>query len=314
MHTVYVPADRYTARPAAALGRGRRPPGGRAGWLGGAVPLGRGPEHLVAAVAAAGRGQAGRRADRGPAAGLRGRLRPAARRRSRTPMPSRSPNAWPTRSPPGPPRPSWAAVQVLRGADPAPWAADPRSVPDHAAGAFGATCPDSLVITFPKVSTVSQVEAMVAACEAYETRRRPAGRPPRLRDPGRDAAADPGRRRHRSGRRGDPRRGRPGHLAALRHVRLQRLAAGVRGVPVDGAPGRRLRQGRHAGRRRRHRGAPVRRLHQHPPGRHRRADPGGLATAPPAGPAVAGAGYLPGLGPAPGPAADPLHRQHRLLP
>jgi hypothetical protein len=29
--------------------------------------------------------------------------------------------------------------------------------------------PDSLVITFPKVSTVSQVEAMVAACEAYES-------------------------------------------------------------------------------------------------------------------------------------------------
>jgi hypothetical protein len=28
--------------------------------------------------------------------------------------------------------------------------------------------PDGLVITFPKVSTVSQVEAMVAACEAYE--------------------------------------------------------------------------------------------------------------------------------------------------
>ncbi len=29
--------------------------------------------------------------------------------------------------------------------------------------------PDNLVITFPKVSTVSQVEAMVAVCEAYET-------------------------------------------------------------------------------------------------------------------------------------------------
>jgi hypothetical protein len=29
--------------------------------------------------------------------------------------------------------------------------------------------PDGLVITFPKVSTVSQVEAMVAVCEAYET-------------------------------------------------------------------------------------------------------------------------------------------------
>ncbi len=29
--------------------------------------------------------------------------------------------------------------------------------------------PDGLVITFPKVSTVSQVEAMVAACEAYES-------------------------------------------------------------------------------------------------------------------------------------------------
>jgi citrate lyase beta subunit len=39
--------------------------------------------------------------------------------------------------------------------------------------------PDGLVITFPKVSTVSQVEAMVAVCEAYETN---AGLPPgRLR-------------------------------------------------------------------------------------------------------------------------------------
>lgn len=35
--------------------------------------------------------------------------------------------------------------------------------------------PDGLVITFPKVSTVSQVQAMVAACEAYETA---AGLPP----------------------------------------------------------------------------------------------------------------------------------------
>ena len=39
-----------------------------------------------------------------------------------------------------------------------------------------------------------------------------------------------------------------------------------------------------------------------------------LAAARPAGPAVAGAGHLPGLGPAPGPAAQPLRRQHRLLP
>ena len=39
--------------------------------------------------------------------------------------------------------------------------------------------PNNLVITFPKVSTVSQVEAMVAVCEAYETA---AGLPPgRLR-------------------------------------------------------------------------------------------------------------------------------------
>lgn len=39
---------------------------------------------------------------------------------------------------------------------------------DRADGQGAATLPDALVLTFPKVSTVSQVEAMVTACEALE--------------------------------------------------------------------------------------------------------------------------------------------------
>ena len=52
-----------------------------------------------------------------------------------------------------------------------------------------------------------------------------------LRDPGGDPAADPRRRRRGAGGRGHPRRRRTGHLAALRHLRLQRLAADRRRLP-----------------------------------------------------------------------------------
>ena len=82
------------------------------------------------------------------------------------------------------------AVQVLRGTHPPPRRADPGSVPCPPCSST-ATCRTNLVITFPKVSTVSQVEAMVAVCEAYETRGRAAAGPAALRDPGGDPAAHP---------------------------------------------------------------------------------------------------------------------------
>ena len=52
----------------------------------------------------------------------------------------------------------------------------------------------------------------------------------------------------------DPRRRPAGDGPALRDLRLLRVAGRRRGVPEHGAPGRRPRQGRHAGRRGRHRG------------------------------------------------------------
>ena len=59
--------------------------------------------------------------------------------------------------------------------------------------------------------------------------------------------------RHRHGRPADHRRRRPLRRPALRHVRLQRGGRHRGRVPVDGAPGRRPRQGGHAGRGGRHR-------------------------------------------------------------
>ena len=86
-------------------------------------------------------------------------------------------------------------------------------------------------------------------------------------------------------------------------------------LPVARAPGRRPRQAGHAGRRGGHRRPPLRRLDQRAarsatPTQVRR----GWAQPPPAGAPVAGARLLPGLGPAPGPAADAVRRDVRLLP
>ena len=81
----------------------------------------------------------------------------------------------------------------------------------------------------------------------------PGERPDRLRDPDRDHPVDPGRRRPRHRRPDDRGRRGPRHVPALRHLRLQRLLRRQRRPPVARPPGRRPRQGRHAGGRRGHR-------------------------------------------------------------
>ena len=63
---------------------------------------------------------------------------------------------------------------------------------------------------------------------------------------------------------------RPLHRPALRHVRLQRRGRGRGGLPVDGASGRRPRQGGDAGGRRADRRPALRRLDQRPAGRRTR--------------------------------------------
>ncbi len=73
--------------------------------------------------------------------------------------------------------------------------------------------PDGLVITLPKVSTVSQVEAMVHGLRAAGAGARAAGRPAAVRGPGRDPAVDLGCRWAFAGGHGDPRRGGPGQRA-----------------------------------------------------------------------------------------------------
>lgn len=82
---------------------------------------------------------------------------------------------------------------------------------------------------------------------------RAARRAARLRDPDRDEPVHPRRRRHRRRRPHDRRGAGPGHRSALRHLRLQRLRRRQRRLPGQRPSGRRPRQGRHAGRSRRHR-------------------------------------------------------------
>lgn len=143
---------------------------------------------------------------------------------------------------------------------------------------------------------------------------RAARRAPRVRDPDRDQPVDPGGRRHR--RRGphDRRRPGPGDRTALRDLRLQRLRRRQPGLPGERPSRRRPRQGRHAGRRRRYRRAGLRRLHERAAGRTRPAGPRGLAPAPRPDPPRPGPRLLPGLGHAPGASAHPLRRRLRLLP
>ena len=254
VHTVYVPADAFTADTirawgdqalaaldehapdAAVVRRGPRPP---------ARARRAGPRP--------GTRQAGARAGRGPAHRLRGRLRRRARTRRRTRPPPARPAWSPRRTPTGPRAPYMgirmkcmeAAVRdrgirtldifltgLMRGRRPA------RRARPHAAQGH---------------ATPNRSPRWCGCCEAFERDARPAGRPPRLRDPDRDQPVHPRPRRHRHRGPDDRRRRGPGHRAALRHLRLQRLPRCQRRLPGQRPPRRRPRQGRHAGRRRGHR-------------------------------------------------------------
>ncbi len=109
-----------------------------------------------------------------------------------------------------------------------------------------ANCPTGLILTLPKVTTVAQVQAMDFAVSPAGGSPLASGGPAPLRGPGGNAAADPRPGRHVPGGAASARRPGPDQRTALRHVRLQRLAADLRGVPVHGAPRGRLRQGSHA--------------------------------------------------------------------
>ena len=112
---------------------------------------------------------------------------------------------------------------------------------------------DGFVVTLPKVTSVDQVEAFVFALGRVEEACSLEPGALQLRDPGRDTAGDPRRRRHGAGFAHDPRRRRPRHRPALRHLRLLRVARRRGRVPEPGASGRRPRQGGHAGGGRRYR-------------------------------------------------------------
>ena len=152
---------------------------------------------------------------------------------------------------------------------------------------------------------------MVLVCERLEQRARAGGRRAAVRDPGGDPA---GRSWARTA---------PALVAPMVHASARRCTAlhygtydysaacGIAaGVPEHGAPGGRPRQGGHAGRRRRHRRAALATAR---PTCCRSGDQaartGGVAAARAAGAAVARARVLPGLGHAPGPAAEPLRRR-----
>ncbi len=169
------------------------------------------------------------------------------------------------------------------------------------------TLPDGFVVTLPKVSAVEQVEAMTVLCGHLDPGLRfeiQIETPPSVLGSDGTATARPD----------DPGRRRTLRRTALRHLRLQRGDRHRRRVPEHGAPGRRLREGGHAGGRGRHRGTAVRRVDQRPAGRRPRGRPGRLATALPARPPFPRTRLLPGLGPAPGAAADPLRGDVRVLP
>ena len=156
---------------------------------------------------------------------------------------------------------------------------------------------------------------MVAACEAYETAAGlPAGRL-RLRDPGGDAAADPGADCTASGRCCSSHAG-AGRVTSLHYgtydysaslqvsAEYQSMEHPVADYAKDvmqaavAGTGVHLSDGS---------------TNILPVGTERLRS-GGLETAPPARPAFAGAGQSTRAGIFTPPAADPLHRQHRLLP
>ena len=145
--------------------------------------------------------------------------------------------------------------QELRGADPPPRACAPWQLFVRALVEAGGLT-DGFVVTLPKVTSVDQVEAFVFALGEGGGGARLEPGTLQLRDPGRDTAGDPGRRRHGARSRAMIHAGGgPGHRPALRHLRLLRVARRRGRVPEPGASRRRPRQGGHAGGGRRYRRA-----------------------------------------------------------
>ncbi len=206
-------------------------------------------------------------------------------------------------------------LQVLRGADPPPRDCAPSTCSSARCSAPAALT-DGFLLTLPKVTTVDQVQAMVAACQALEdTHSLPAdgsGFEIQVETP----AGDPRVRRHRAR---SPRLihagGRPGHRAALRDLRLLR---------VD-------RRSRPSTRRMEHAVADYAKAVMQvaaagtgvflsdgstnivPVGDDEAVRRGWTPARAP-GPPLARTRLLPGLGPAPGAAADPVCGHLRLLP
>ena len=170
--------------------------------------------------------------------------------------------------------------------------------------------PEGFVVTLPKVTSVAQVEAMVLAAERLEPAPDTLRFELQVETPqavvGPDGTALVARMIHAAAG--------PLHRPALRHLRLLRVARHRGGLPEPRAPGRRPREDGDAGGRRRHRRTALRRLHQPGPGGRARRGPRGLGAAPSPGEPLAGARLLPGLGPPPGAAADPVRRDVRVLP
>ena len=301
----YVPADRFAATTVARVARRRRWPR----W----TSTARCPASTTE-LDGPGARQARRRADRGPAHRLRGRLRRARPTTTRTPpRGARRQRALGARAGAAPPFVGHAD-EVARGADPPARACARSSCSSRTLLARGAL-PAGFRVTLPKVTLGARRSRRWWSCAR---RSRPAyGARPAA------ASRSRSRRRRPSSARTAPRWSRgcctpaAGRCVGLHYGTYDYSAAlGVAAaLPVDGAPGGRPRQGRHAGGR----------------GRHRRA---GVATARPTscrsatptavraawalharpGPPLARARLLPGLGPAPGPAADPVRRHLRLLP
>ncbi len=274
VHTVYVPADRFDADLVPALGRARRSrsstsTAARRGARRGARVC-RPP--LAAEVLRPGAGQARSRADRGPAHRLRGRLRQPRRTPRRTQTVDAAAAALAaSRSRPGT-APPFIGIRFKSFEAPTPRArrAHPGPVRRRRRGSGGPAARvrrDAAQGDLGRAGRGDGRGVRAARGRVSGSRSAHCGFEIQVETPqsilGPDGTALVARMVHASRR--------PVHRrcttaptttrASLRHRR---------GVPDHGAPGRRPRQGGHAGRRRRHRRAALRRLDERPPGRRPR--------------------------------------------
>ncbi len=258
VHTVYVPADQLTPELPAAWGaQALAALEGHA-----ARPRRRSPRPPALDPAAGRPGlarrarQAGARAGRGPAHRLRGRLRrPAGRRggrRRRWPRPRR----WPRRVA------GRARRRRTSGSASSAWRRRPGAAGCGPSTCSSAACwpgrrlPDGFVVTLPKVTSTSrQVDGDGLVCGRLEEAHGLARRRLRFEIQVETPQAILRRRRHRHGRADD--RMPPTAAARGLHYGTYDYSAGLghrRRLPEHGPPGRRPRQGGHAGGRGRHRG------------------------------------------------------------